>query len=182
MFSQQIWSLSLQLDWRSKSRWDTLLSVSLAMGLQMCKITPGFYVDARHPNSGPQTCTGRTVLPEPSSQPFNAVFILLHHCRCSLINFFSTHNIPDRLRDLELKYPKFPFLRFVLFYICVCMSSCRYVHMWDGCLRKSEGVRTVGAGVTGVCEPVGSKIWILVLRIEQQEPLSNESSWMVLFA
>lgn len=127
MFSQQIWSLSLQLDWRSTSRWDTLLSVSLAMGLQMCKITPGFYVDARHPNSGPQTCTGRTVLPEPSSQPFKAVFILLHHCRCSLINFFSTHNIPDRLRDLELKYPKFPFLRFVLFYIYVC--ACLHVGM-----------------------------------------------------
>lgn len=38
------------------------------------------------------------------------------------------------------------------------MSSCRYVHTGDGCLWRSEGVRTVGAGVTSICELVGSKI------------------------
>lgn len=128
MFSQQTWSLLLQLDWQSASCWDPLLSVSLARGLQVCEITPGFYVDAGHPNSGPQTCTGRTLLPEPSSQPFNAVFILLHHCKCLLVHFFSTHNIPDRLRDLELKYPNFPFLR--LFYsIYVYAYTCLHVGM-----------------------------------------------------
>lgn len=64
------------------------LSLSLAMGLQVSKITPDFYVDAEHPNSGPQTCTGSTLLSEPSSQPFNAVFILLYHCGYLLVIFF----------------------------------------------------------------------------------------------
>lgn len=86
-----------------------LLSLSLAMGLQVSKITPDFYVDAEHPNSGPQTCTGSTLLPEPSSQPFNAVFILYFILQMFAGLFFSTHNIPNRLRDLELKYLNFPF-------------------------------------------------------------------------
>lgn len=109
MFSQQTWSLSLQLDRRGASRWDPLLSLSLAMGLQVSKIIPDFYVDAEHPNAGPQTCTGSTLLPEPSSQPFNAVFILYFILQMFAGLFFSTHNIPNRLRDLELKYLNFPF-------------------------------------------------------------------------
>lgn len=65
--------------------------------------------------------------------------------------------------------------------MCAYVCTCMYVCMCGKCLRRSEeGVRSLGDGVTGISEPVDSRIWIPVLRIEQQKLISNDSSWIVL--